>query len=273
LEEWIMARFDGRRVLITGAAAGIGLCTARAFAAEGAQLVLTDIDADSLAAAEAELVRAGARVCAHVVDVSDRDQVFAMAEAVLADGPVDVLINNAGVGHHGELLSTSLDTWRLLIDVNLWGVLHHIYAFLPSMKERGQGQIVNVSSGQAFFQLPTWGAYASIKAGVGVFSEILSFELRKHGVYVTTVYPFMVNTGFYDGVEGDSLGSRLSMKLLPFYSQKPETVGRIILRAVHRRRRVEMVHLINDLGRVVRFSRPVGGVVSWATDRVLSSKG
>jgi NAD(P)-dependent dehydrogenase (short-subunit alcohol dehydrogenase family) len=266
-----MGRMRGKRVLITGAAAGIGLCTARAFAEEGAALILTDIDPEALEAARAELEALGAEVSAWVVDVSDREQVFAMAEEVLARGPVDVLINNAGIGHHGELISTSLDTWRRLLDVNLWGVLHHVYAFLPAMKERGEGQIVTVSSGQAFFQLPTWGAYASIKAGVGVFSEILSFELRKHGIYVTTVYPFMVNTGFYDQVEGESLGARLSMKLLPLYSQKPETVGRIILRAVRRRRRIEMVHVINDLGRVVRFSRPVGGVVSWVTDRFLSA--
>ena len=266
-----MAKLDGTRVLITGAGAGIGLCTARAFADQGAVLVLTDIDADALEAARVELEAAGATVSTHVVDVSDREQVFAMAERVLADGPLDVLINNAGVGHHGELISTSLETWRRLVDVNLWGVLHHVYAFLPAMKERGKGQIVNVSSGQAFFQLPTWGAYASIKAGMGVFSEILSFELRRHGIYVTTVYPFMVNTGFYADVEGESLGSKLSMKLLPFYSQKPQTVGRIIVKAVRKRRRIEMVHVINDVGRVVRFSRPVGGVVSWITDRVLSS--
>lgn len=267
-----MAGFSDKRVLITGAAAGIGLCTARAFADRGATLVLTDIDAEGLEAARAELEARGARVSVHVVDVANREQVFAMAEAVLADGPLDVLVNNAGIGHHGELISTSLETWRRLVDVNLWGVLHHVYAFLPAMKARGSGQIVNISSGQAFFQLPTWGAYASVKAGVGVFSEILSFELRKHGIHVTTVYPFMVNTGFYDEVEGDSLGSRLSMKLLPWYSQKPETVGRIIVEAVRRRRRIEMVHVINDLGRVVRFSRPMGGVVSWVTDRVLSSR-
>ncbi len=267
-----MGKFSGQRVLITGGAAGIGLCTARAFAEQGADLVLTDINPEALDVAVAELEQLGARVQGHVVDVSDRAQVEELAQRVLDElGPVDVLVNNAGIGHHAALLDTSLDTWKRLVDVNLWGVLHHVYAFLPAMKQRGRGHVVNVSSGQAFFQLPTWGAYASIKACVGIFSEILSFEVRKHGVYVTTVYPFMVNTGFYDQVEGDSLGSRLSMKLLPFYSQNPETVGRIIVKAVRKRRRVEMVHLINDVGRVVRFSRPMGGVVSWITDRVLSS--
>jgi short-subunit dehydrogenase len=130
---------------------------------------------------------------------------------------------------------------------------------------------VNVSSGQAFFQLPTWGAYAAVKACVGIYSEILSFEVARDGVRVTTVYPFMVNTGFYKGIEGESAGAKLSMKLLPLYSQKPETVGRILVKAVHRGKRVEMVHVINDLGRAVRFSRPVGGLVSRLTHRVLAA--
>ncbi len=267
-----MARLKGKRVLITGAAAGIGLCTARAFAGQGAELVLTDIDAEGLEAAEAELEAVGAVVSTHVVDVSNRQAVEAMAQAVLEQGPIDVLINNAGIGHHAALIDTPLETWRRLVDVNLWGVLHHVYAFLPAMKQRGSGHIVNVSSGQAFFQLPTWGAYASIKACVGIFSEILSFEVATHGIHVTTVYPFMVDTGFYDEVEGDSFGARVSMKLLPLYSQKPETVGRIIMKAVRKRRRVEMVHLINDLGRTIRFSRPVGGLVSRITNRVLASQ-
>ncbi len=266
-----MPKLNGKRVLITGAAAGIGLCTARAFAKQGAVLVLTDIDADGLEAARAELEALGTRVTIFVVDVSKRDQVEAMAAAVLEQGPLDVLINNAGIGHHGDLIDTPLETWKRLVDVNLWGVLHNVYAFLPAMKARGQGQIVNVSSGQAFFQLPTWGAYSAVKAGVGVFSEILSFEVRKYGIYVTTVYPFMVNTGFYDEVEGGSFGSRMSMKLLPLYSQKPQTVGRIIYQAVRKRRRIEMVHVINNVGRVMRFSRPVGGLVSRLTNLVLAS--
>ncbi len=267
-----MACFDGKRVVITGGAAGIGLCTARAFAEQGAELVLTDIDDQALDRAVAELQASGATVTGRRIDVSDREQVQAFARDVLQDlGPVDVLVNNAGIGHTGPLIDTDLATWDRLMAVNFWGVLNHVYAFMPAMKERGSGQIINISSGQAFFQLPTWGAYASIKAGVGVFSEILSYELRRHGIYVTTVYPFMVNTGFYDGVEGESFGTRMSMKLLPLYSQKPETVGRIVVKAARKRKRIERVHVINDLGRAVRFSRPVGSLVSRLTNLFLAA--
>ncbi|MFH1467721.1 MAG: SDR family oxidoreductase [Pseudomonadota bacterium] len=266
-----MSWFSGQRVLVTGAAAGIGLCAARAFAAEGAALILVDRDGEALARAVEELRSGGAQVEGHTVDVSSREQVAAMAADVLAAGPLDVLVNNAGVGHTAALADTPLETWKKLLEVNLWGVLHHVDAFLPAMRARGRGRIVNVSSGQAFFQLPTWGAYAAIKACVGIYSEILSYEVARDGVKVTTVYPFMVNTGFYKGIEGESAGARLSMKLLPLYSQKPETVGRILVRAAHRGKRVEMVHVINDLGRVVRFTRPVGGLVSRLTQRVLAA--
>lgn len=243
-----MEGMRGKRVLVTGAAKGIGLCIAREFAAAGSEIIMTDIDSETLEAAAGEIGQTAA-VHTRVVDVSDRKAVDEMAAWVLSDiGPLDILVNNAGIGYHGELADTTLETWRRLIGINMMGPLHHIYAFLPSMIERHSGQIVNVSSGQAFFRLPTWGAYAAIKAALGAMSEILHFELRKHHIHVTTVYPFMVNTGFYDTVEAKTFGSRMSMKLLPYYSSTPEKVGRIIFDAVRRKRKVEKVSIINDIG-------------------------
>ncbi len=248
-----MSRMENKRVLITGGARGIGLATARAFAAAGAELILTDLDEAALAAARDEL--AAARVHTRRVDVTDAAAVAALAEWVESElGGLDVLINNAGIGHHGEIARTTLDTWRKLVAVNLMGPVHHLDAFLPGMIERGAGQVVNVSSGQAFFRMPTWGAYAAIKAALGVLSEVLHYEVRKHGIAVTTVYPYMVNTGFYDGVEGETWAGRLSMKLLPYYSDSPEKVGRRIFEAVRRRRRVELISPINEVafyGRVL----------------------
>lgn len=244
-----MAKLAGKRVLITGGAMGIGRCTAQEFARAGCELILTDIRAEELEQTAQELRQGGATVHTYAYDVSKQKQVQEVAEQILAKlGDVDVLINNAGVGHTGELVDTTLRTWKRLVDVNLWGPLYHVYAFLPRMIERRSGQIVNVSSGQAFFRLPTWGAYAAVKAALGVFSEVLHFEVRKFGVRVTTVYPFMVNTPFYAGITGDTWGARLSMKLVPWYAMKPEKVGRIIFRAVKRRQKVETVSVLNDIG-------------------------
>ncbi len=255
-----MDDMQGKRVLVTGAAKGIGLCIAQEFAQAGSELILTDIDAEALAGVAEEIGKTAA-VHSRVVDVSNRQAVFELAAWVLSDiGKLDILINNAGIGYHGELAETSLETWRRLIDINLMGPLHHIYAFLPSMIERRCGQIVNVSSGQAFFRLPTWGAYAAIKAALGAMSEILHFELRKHRIQVTTVYPFMVNTGFYDTVEAKTFGARMSMKLLPYYSSTPEKVGRIIFEAARRKRKVEKVSIINDIGyyaRIIPFASSI----------------
>ena len=260
-----MADPRGKRVLITGGAQGIGLCTARDFAAAGAEVVITDIDSVKLDEAGAELSASGAKIHTRVCDVSDEEQVTAVARWIIDElGGLDILINNAGIGHNGELADTDLATWRKLVAVNFWGPLYHVYAFLPHFEERGDGHIVNVSSGQAFFRLPTWGAYTTVKIAMGVFSEILHFELKKKHIKVTTVYPFMVNTGFYDDVEveGESFGTWLSMKLLPVYSMKPESVGKIVFKAVKKNRGVEMVNILNDLGNVARVIPGVPDVMS-----------
>lgn len=263
--------FVKKTVLITGAASGIGRSTAEEFARAGATVILTDRDEEALQKTADALSAGGADVHCRVVDVTDQAAVEALASWVIATfGALDVLVNNAGVGHQGELADTSLETWRRLMDVNFWGPIYHVHAFLPSMLERRSGHIVNVSSGQAFFRLPTWGAYASIKVALGAYSEILRFELRRHGIRVTTVYPFMVNTPFYKDVKGKSLGSRLSMSLLPYYSMTPERVGRILFEAIGRRTPVELVSPINRLGMLMHLVPPLADAVSWLSDLVLS---
>ncbi len=258
-------------VLITGGAGGIGLAAAKRFAGDGWRILLSDLDPDRLATAAAELRALDASVETWVVDVSDRAAVEACAAEVLdRHGHLDVLINNAGIGHHGEIADTSLETWKLLIDVNLWGPLHHVYAFLPSMKARGAGQIVNVSSGQAFIKMPTWGAYAAIKAALGVASEVLHWELRKHGIQVTTVFPGMVNTGFYSDVETDTLGGKLSMLLLPLYSMPAKRMGRILHRAVTRQEKVELSNLHNRFAWLTQGLPLVPDLTALVSERVLA---
>lgn len=239
--------------MITGAAGGIGLCLATHCAEAGCELIITDINGEALEHAAAKLKALGAVVHSRRMDVSNRVSVDDLALWIEEElGGLDVLVNNAGVGHTGEIAETSLDRWKKLVDVNFWGPLYHVYAFLPRMKERRSGHIVNVSSGQAFFQLPTWGPYAAVKSALGVFSEVLRFELSGHGVAVTTVYPFMVDTGFYNEIEGDTWGQRLSMKLVPYYSMKPEKVGKIIFKAIEKRRAIEMVSPLNDVAKYMR---------------------
>ncbi len=265
-----MADLKGKRVLITGAAQGIGRSLCNQFAGAGCVLVLTDISADALERAAGELRTGGVTVYTHVVDVSKQAQVEKMAAEVVKElGGLDILVNNAGIGHNGEIVETPLSTWKKLMDVNFWGPLYHIYAFLPSMIAQGSGHIVNVSSGQAFFRLPTWGPYAIIKLALGAFSELLRVELRKFNIKVTTVYPYMVNTGFYKDVEAGSLGTKLSMALLPLYSQTPQRVAKIIYKAVKKGKAVEMVNFLNEVGKLSRVFSPVSNIVSALTLRAM----
>ncbi len=237
-------------VLITGAAQGIGYFTASEFADAGSRLVITDINEEKLTEARIFLEKKGVTVNAFKVNVACKTEVESLsAEVEELYGKLDILINNAGVGHHDEIEDTGFETWKKLIDINLWGALYHIYAFLPLLKKSESGHIVNVSSGQAFFRMPTWGAYASIKLAMGAISEILHYELKRYGLKVTTVYPYMVNTGFYNKVESESIGGKLAMLLLPLYAQKPEKVAKIIYKAVEKGKRIEMVNPINILGK------------------------
>lgn len=259
-----------KRVLLTGGARGIGRCLAQLLVADGCRLIISDIDEEALRETQRALTGGAGTVDIYPVDVSDRVAVETLAGWVERKyGGLDILINNAGIGHSGEFVETPLETWKKLMAVNFWGPLYHVYAFLPMMIEAGDGHIVNVSSGQAFFRLPTWGPYAVIKLALGGFSELLRVELSKFNIAVTTVYPFMVNTGFYKDIEGETFGARLSMKLVPYYSMSPERVAKIMFRAIRRRKGVEMVSALNDLAFYMRALPKMSEVVSYASLLVL----
>ena len=265
-----MRGLKGKRVLITGGAQGIGAATALRFLEEDARVVVLDRDEVTLKQFAHEHPALSGALCADVSDVEAVAQAFEELDDLW--GGLDVLINNAGIGYQGALAGTTIDTWRRLIDINLMGPIYHIYAFLPSMKERHSGHIVNVSSGQAFFKLPAWGAYAAVKAALGVMSETLGYELRRYGIRVTTVYPFLVRTSFYDKIEARSFGARLSMKLLPYTADAPEKVARLIFRAVCRGKRVEKISFINELGRWAQMLPGLPQAISILADALLTEK-
>ncbi len=265
-----MAKLKGKKVLITGAAQGIGYYTAENFAKAGCELFLSDINSEALQNAEKRLSSSGVSIHTYILDIAQKDMVDSMAKDIIENyGGIDILINNAGIGYLGEIADTPLEKWKRLMDVNFWGALYHFYAFLPSMIERRGGHVVNVSSGQAFFRLPTWGVYAAIKTALGVFSEVSHFELKKYNIKVTTVYPFMVNTGFYDNVKADTFGAKLSMKLVPYYSQSPQKVGKIIFKAVKKGVRIETVHPLNEFGKLSQVLSPLGFTIGTVSNLFL----
>ncbi len=195
-------------VVVTGAGSGIGRATALAFAREGARIAACDVDQGRLDTLATEL---GDRaLIVRKVDVSDRAQMSALADAVHAAVPAaDVVVNNAGVAVGGTFLDTSLDDWDWLLGVNLRGVIHGCHFFARKMVERRTGHIVNLSSILGIFPAPNVTAYVASKFAVLGLSQSLRAELAPH-IGVTAICPGMIDTAIVsDGrMTGGLAGSK-----------------------------------------------------------------
>jgi NAD(P)-dependent dehydrogenase (short-subunit alcohol dehydrogenase family) len=238
------------RVLVTGAASGIGRATALAFADAGAVLFLTDVDAQRLDAVCAEVCARGLPCVARVVDVTDAAAMAALAEDVHAHGgALDVLVNNAGIGYLGSFVDSPLDAWRRVLDVNVMGVVHGCRAFLPRMVEAGGARrIVNIASLAGVAPAPNMSAYAASKHAVVGLSEGLSLELqlRRSTVGVTTVCPGIINTDITKARHNvaSAIGDEQYAKLTSYYEARgagAEVVADAIVDAVQRGRELVLV--------------------------------
>jgi NAD(P)-dependent dehydrogenase (short-subunit alcohol dehydrogenase family) len=182
--------FRGKGCVVTGAAAGIGLAVSEALLEMGAVVFLADRDEDGLAAAVERLRDHGGRVHSATVDVTRYDEVEALLRSVASrHGRLDVLFNNAGVGATMPIEDATLEHWRRIIDLNLWGVIHGIHAALPLMRRQGDGHIVNTSSIAGLVPLPYQALYSATKYAVVGLSECLRHELADAGIRVSVVCP------------------------------------------------------------------------------------
>lgn len=192
-----------KRVLITGAAGGLGKTLAKHFAGRGAELVLTDLQEAPLEALREELTAAGTRCRAYVLDVTDADAVEEVHRRVHEDlGSVDILVNNAGVVFGGPFLEVPLERHRLTYRVNVEGVMTMTHAFLPDVLTASRGHVVFIASASGFVGLPNGVTYASSKWAVIGFAESIRAELKAQGhahVGVTTVCPTYIDTGMFEG--------------------------------------------------------------------------
>ena len=236
-------------VVVTGAGSGIGRATALAFAREGARVICADID---LAAAEktaAGCDEAGGSGTAEQVDVADRAAVDALAAKL---GPVDVVVNNAGVGMSGRFLDMDAKDWDWISSINLDGVLNGCRSFGPGMVERKRGQMVNVASGLAYTPTATEPAYVTTKAAVLAFSRCLRADWAGEGVGVTAVCPGVINTAIIDRTRyvGESARPERIARVKKMFRRghKPELVARAIVDAVKRNRAVVPVGIEAKVG-------------------------
>lgn len=185
----------GRVVAITGAAAGLGLAIAEAFAGQGARLLLMDRDAETLEAAAAGLAEKDAQVVAAAGSVTEEAAVEAgVAAAVERFGRLDVMIANAGIGLAKPTLEMSLEEWRTILDINMTGVFHCGRAAARRMIDQGGGVILNMSSMYGLVAAPNRIGYCGTKAAVSMMTEVWAIEWAEHAIRVNAIAPTYVRT-------------------------------------------------------------------------------
>jgi len=195
-------RFQGRKALVTGGASGIGAAIARRLGAEGADVVVGDLNLEGAGQVAGEISGEAARL-----DVTDLDNARALVED---SGPFDVLINNAGTDRFGFFTQVKPEDWRFVIEVNLYGVFNCTHAVLPAMQERGYGRVVSIASEAGRVGSKGSGAYSAAKAGVIGFTKVIARENGRYGVTANAIAPGPIETPLLMGAkEFGELGEKI----------------------------------------------------------------
>lgn len=235
---------DGKKCLITGAASGIGRATAVAAGARGAELFLADVNEAGLAETVAIVGRGGGTVSfSRALDVTDFDAVTAFAGEIHEQfGSLDVVMNVAGISAWGTVENLEHRHWKSMVDVNLMGPIHIIERFVPPMIAAGRGgHLVNVSSAAGLLALPWHAAYSASKFGLRGVSEVLRYDLKRHGIGVSLVVPGGVRTPLVNSVQiaGVDRSDPRVEKLTRRFEKRavtPEKVAACILTGIEKNR-------------------------------------
>ncbi len=246
-----MKSFSGKVAAITGSGSGIGQATAIALAKEGCHLAISDISRESLDNTIELLAGYPVNISTHVVDVSDREAVYKYAEDTVAThGKVNLIMNNAGVGLGETVDNMSYENFEWLMNINFWGVVYGTKAFLPHLKQAGEGHIINISSVFGIISVPTQSAYNAAKFAVRGFTESLREELDIAGdaVSATCVHPGGVKTNIARNSRMGDMGSMsigdkedVANMFEKIAMTTPEAAARTILKGVRKNRRRVLV--------------------------------
>ncbi|MGF1494164.1 MAG: SDR family NAD(P)-dependent oxidoreductase [Microcoleaceae cyanobacterium] len=232
-------------VVITGASQGSGRATAHRFAKEGYNVVLAARQLERLQTVADEVRSLGRSALAISTDVTDFQQVQALADSALETfETIDVLVNNAGICLTGPAEKTTLEDWQQIMNTNFWGYVHTIQAFLPHLLKYGSGTIVNVGSFGGKMPLPEMTAYCASKYAVTGLTETLRLELTSKGIQVCAVHPGVINSDFLERAkfrggsdsEAEQRRQQMSGILQSTWVSQPEDIANGIWNAVKQRK-------------------------------------
>ena len=224
----------GRRALITGSGQGIGLTLARGLAAAGAELVLNDIEPGRLEAAMAGLRAEGFAVDGRCFNVAREEEVTtAVREIETQVGPIDILINNAGIHRRAPLDSMPLETWQAVLDVNLTSAFLVTRAIVPDMIRRGRGKIINLCSLNSEISRPTIGNYAAAKGGLKMLTRAMAVEWARHNIQANALAPGYIRTALTGPLTVDPAFNHHLCTRTPAgrWGEPPELVGATVFLA------------------------------------------
>ncbi|MEO7753370.1 MAG: SDR family NAD(P)-dependent oxidoreductase [Terracoccus sp.] len=242
-----------QRILVTGAASGLGLALVRQLTARGAQVIATDV-------ATSRPDGLPARADYLTLDVrSDDDWAAALKHVRDTLGGLDLLVNNAGVAAGGRIDVATMDEWRWIVDINLLGVVRGCRTFAPLLKAQGSGHIVNVASLAGLVHAPGMASYNAVKAGVVAISETLTSELGPHGIAVSVVCPSFFRTNLADSFQGADVEMQQAGTRLVTGSQRgADEVAATVVKGIDARRQVILTDREGQVAwRAKRFVRPL----------------
>ena len=265
-----MKNFTDRVAVVTGAAGGIGRAICIELARRGSHIAAVDVDEDGLAEVRGQVEALGRNCSVHMVDVSDRAQMEALPEEVIAEhGAVHILVNNAGVSVNLSFREQDLEDLEWITGINYWGVIYGCKFFLPHLLEADEAHIVNISSSAGFIGMKWQTSYSATKFAVTGFSESLYVELSNTNVGITCVHPGAVATNILGAARMDE-GRRTKLLKTFKYATPPEHAARTICKAIERKR-LKQVLCVDS--RVLHFMKRLAPISTLRLLRLANSRG